>query len=90
MEDISIGIDLGGSHVAIGVVSKNGKIIEQFEKDFTIKEKIELIKVAVNFIVKKITYLQKKYSFTNFGIGIPGTIFNGIVLKSVNLRVRKL
>ena len=36
-----IGIDLGGSHVAIGVVNNEGKILEQFEKDI---ETIENIK----------------------------------------------
>ncbi len=30
---MKIGIDMGGSHVAIGIVNENGKIIEKFEKD---------------------------------------------------------
>lgn len=47
MEKVNIGIDLGGSHVSIGVVDNNGKIKEQFEKDFTIKEKENLIEVAI-------------------------------------------
>jgi len=29
---MKIGIDLGGSHIAIGVVDNNGRIIEKFEK----------------------------------------------------------
>ena len=28
-----IGIDLGGSHIAIGVIDKNGKILEKKKKD---------------------------------------------------------
>ena len=47
MEKVNIGIDLGGSHVSVGVVDDNGKIKEQFEKDFTIKEKENLIEVAI-------------------------------------------
>ena len=39
MKDINVGIDLGGSHVAIGVVNNEGEILEQYEKDFTTKEK---------------------------------------------------
>mgnify|MGYP002966224924 CR=1 FL=1 len=39
MSNINVGIDLGGSHVAIGVVNNEGKILEQFEKDYTVKEK---------------------------------------------------
>ena len=46
-EKINIGIDLGGSHVSVGVVDNNGKIKEQYEKDFTIKEKENLIEVAI-------------------------------------------
>ena len=42
MNNINVGIDLGGSHVAIGVVDNNGRILEQFEKDFTVKEKENL------------------------------------------------
>ena len=29
---MKIGIDLGGSHITIGVVNKNGKILEKTEK----------------------------------------------------------
>ena len=36
-QNIKIGIDLGGSHVSVGVVDENLKIIEQLEKDFTIE-----------------------------------------------------
>ena len=39
MDNIKIGIDLGGSHVSVGVVNDKFQIIEQFEKDFTVDEK---------------------------------------------------
>ena len=29
---MKIGIDLGGSHIAIGIVDRNGKILEKVEK----------------------------------------------------------
>ena len=29
---MKIGVDLGGSHIAIGAVDNNGKVIEKFEK----------------------------------------------------------
>lgn len=82
---INLGIDLGGSHVAVGVVSDDGKIFEQFEKDFTILEKSDLISVAMEFIVQNIDSLKRRYSFSKFGIGIPGTISDGVIVKSVNL-----
>ena len=46
-ERVNIGVDLGGSHVSVVVVNDNGEIIEQFEKDFTMKEKENLIEVAI-------------------------------------------
>ena len=84
-KNINVGIDIGGSHVAIGLVSNDGKIIEQFEKDFTVKEKSNLINVAIEYIVNIITGLKESYSFSKIGIGIPGTVQKGVILKSVNL-----
>ena len=37
---MKIGIDLGGSHIAIGVVDSNGKILEKVEKRIILKEKV--------------------------------------------------
>lgn len=87
MENIKIGIDLGGSHVAIGAVSPNGKILEQFEKDFTIKEKRDLLNVAIKYMVETIEHLKKKYSFRKIGLGVAGTISKGIIVRSVNLGI---
>ena len=88
-ENIKVGIDLGGSHVAIGIVTDEGKIIKQYEKDFTIKEKTDLIDVALSFIIKNINQLKEKYKFSKFGIGMPGTISNnGVIIKSVNLGIK--
>lgn len=87
MSDISIGIDLGGSHVAIGVVDGRGKILEQFEKDFTVKEKENVLPVAVRFIVDTLRELKQKYDLLEFGLGMAGAISDGVILRSVNLGV---
>ena len=47
MDNIKIGIDLGGSHVSVGVVNNNYQVIEQYEKDFTVEEKKNVINVAI-------------------------------------------
>lgn len=57
-KDINIGIDLGGSHVAIGVVDNRGKILEQYEKDFTVEEKKDLLNVAIKYMVEIINKLK--------------------------------
>ena len=36
---MKIGIDLGGSHIAIGVVNNEGKILEKVEKRLMTQEK---------------------------------------------------
>ena len=87
MSNISVGIDLGGSHVAIGVVDNAGRILEQFEKDFTVKEKENLLPVAVRFIVDTLRELKQRYDLLEFGLGMAGAICNGVILRSVNLGV---
>ena len=87
MKNINVGIDLGGSHVSVGVVNNEGIIIEQFEKDFTVKEKENILSVAIEFIVETINELKKKYEFFEFGLGMAGTISKGVILRSVNLGV---
>ena len=87
MENINVGIDLGGSHVAIGIVNNKGEILEQYEKDFTLEEKKDLINVATKYIIENINMLKKQYSFSKLGMGIAGAISNGVILKSVNLGI---
>ena len=57
---VKIGIDLGGSHVGVGVVDTKGNIIEIHEKDFTVEEKLRLIDVAIEYIVEIINELKNK------------------------------
>lgn len=87
-DQVNVGVDLGGSHVAIGVVDYEGRIIEQFEKDFSVEEKRDVLNVAINYIVDVVNCLKKKYMLDEFGVGMAGTIQNGVVLRSVNLGVR--
>lgn len=88
MKNIKIGIDLGGSHVSVGVVDENLKIIEQLEKDFTIEEKKILMEVAIEFIVETLNLLKSKYNFSSFGLGMAGIIKDGIVIHSPNIGIK--
>ena len=85
---MNIGIDLGGSHVGIGVVDNNGRILEKFEKDFSVEEKKELKNVAIQYIVDIVNKLKEKYEFSKVGLGVAGTVSNGVILKSVNLGIK--
>ena len=51
---MKVGIDLGGSHIAIGVVDENGRIIEKQERRILDKEKQEIKTFIEEYIIKNI------------------------------------
>lgn len=82
---MKVGVDIGGSHIAIGVVDNNGTIIEKFERRLMAEEKKDLKNFIEKYIVDKVEKTSKKYDIEKIGISIPGTIENKIIKKSVNL-----
>lgn len=85
---MKIGIDLGGSHIAIGVINDKNFIIEKTEKRLLAKEK-KYIKTAIeSYIIENVKDLTAKYKITEIGIAVPGTIYKKEIIKSVNLGVR--
>lgn len=82
---MKIGIDLGGSHIAIGLVDENGNIIQKKEKfleDKTnIKEKIE------EFITENAMQMSLLNNVESIGIAIPGTVSENKIIKAVNLGI---
>jgi glucokinase len=86
---MKIGMDLGGSHIAIGVVNDENKIIENYEKDFTKQEKDNIIETIEEYIKETVTNLKEKYNIEKIGIAVPGSIKNGIMMNCVNLGIEK-
>ena len=84
---MKIGIDLGGSHIAIGVIDDKGYIVEKIEKRLLSKDKKKIKETIENYIIKNTNELMSKYKIKEIGIAVPGTIKDGIILKSVNLGV---
>lgn len=85
---MKIGIDLGGSHIAIGVINNEGFILEKVEKRLLSKEK-KNIKTAIEcYIIENVKELNKKYKITEMGITVPGTVSGTEIIKSVNLNVK--
>ena len=82
---MKIGIDLGGSHIAIGVVDNNGLIIEKQEKRIMANEKKDITTFIEKYIIENVNELIKKYKISSIGIAIPGTVDNFSIIKSVNL-----
>lgn len=84
---MKIGIDLGGSHIAIGVVDSNGRIEEKIEKRLLKKDKINIEESVENYIIENVEKLKKKYNIRKIGISVPGTVSKDKIVKSVNLNI---
>ena len=80
---MKIGIDLGGSHIGIGLINKNNEIMDKLEKDWSKEEKENLWTILPITMKMMIKELLEKNSITNIeciGIGVPRSrIKNGIV-----------
>lgn len=85
---MKIGIDLGGSHIAIGVVDNKGFILEKIEKRIMAKEKKDIKNAIESYIISNAKELMSKYKITEVGIAVPGTINGTEIVKSVNLGVK--
>lgn len=85
---MKIGIDLGGSHIAIGVVDKNGKILEKIEKRLTSVEKKDIKKSIEEYIIEQASQFRQRYDITEIGMAIPGWAENGVIMSSGNLGIK--
>lgn len=88
MANMKIGIDLGGSHIAIGVVDKDGKILDKREKRLRGIEKKAIKKTIENEIITNVKEYSKLYKINEIGIAVPGTVSKEKVIKSVNLGLK--
>ncbi len=92
---MNIGIDIGGSHIGVGLVGASGKIINKKEVDITEKDKKNIEKMIVNTIIEFIKNILKEQDITTkevgyIGIASPGTIENNCIYNVVNLGLEKL
>lgn len=88
---IRIGVDIGGSHVAVGVV-RDGTLIDFIDRDLTGQDKINIKKSLVDIIIQLINDVidDVRLSISDIdliGIAAPGTIKNNIIVKSPNLGI---
>ncbi len=84
---MKIGIDLGGSHIAIGVINNDCYIVEKVEKRLLAKEKKDIKTSIESYIIKNVKSIMEKYKISEIGIAVPGTIHGTEIIKSVNLNV---
>ncbi|APC40623.1 ROK family protein [Clostridium estertheticum] len=88
-----IGIDLGGTNIAIGIVDENGKIIhEESCETRSEREPQELIDDMIGLVLKVLDeYHMQLNEITAIGVGIPGLADkDGNVIFCVNLGWRNV
>ena len=68
-----IGIDLGGSHIGLGLVDKD-KIVYKFEKNFTKEDKNNIEQTIKKYIFEGIENISKVENIANIemiGVATP-------------------
>lgn len=91
-----LGIDLGGSHIGIGLVDPcNGKIIKKVEQDIQVKKDVNAY--ILEFINSNIYYFTQNDNIDFIGIAGPGdpnqkelTIYNLVNLGIENLNLKEI
>lgn len=80
---MNIGIDIGGSHIAVGLVNKDNKIILKKEHNWTKEEKMDLFKSVEQYSKKYIKeIIDENQEIEKIGIGFPAAnIVNGVINK---------
>lgn len=82
---MKIGIDIGGSHIGIGLVNSNGTIILKEEK--FIKEKSNIEKKIEEYITENVIKMLQAYYINEIGIAVPGTVTGTKIVRAVNLGI---
>ena len=82
---MKIGIDLGGSHIAVGVIDSNGNVLSKKEVQILKEDENNIKDIIENYIFEAVDEYSKTYTIEQVGIAIPGTVSKTTVVKSVNL-----
>lgn len=85
---MKIGIDIGGSHLAIAKVNNEGRIIEKIEQDIIKQEEME--KYIVDYVDKAIEKLSKTADIEEIGVSAPGNPKGTIITNLVNLGLTQI
>lgn len=91
---MKIGIDVGGSHVGLGIVDKKGKLVLKKEKDYD-KRQEDMSNIVLETIIELIYKIIdenniKKEEIESIGLAFPGTVSETTVIKAENLGIENL
>lgn len=93
---MKIGIDIGGSHIGIGLINSSGKIVEKTEKNMSIGlQNGKYEEILITTIVELIGELLAKAKINIsrielIGIAVPGTVSKTQIVKADNLHIKNL
>lgn len=93
---MKIGIDIGGSHVAVGLINQTGTIICKSEQSISNKlNEEDFPKTLINVILEQIQIVleESKKDITSvnlIGIAVPGMVSKTNIIKAENLHIREL
>lgn len=85
---MKVGVDIGGSHIAIALVNQEGKILEKIEEDI-VKDK-NLKQYVVHYVDKGIEKLNKNGDIEGIGIAVPGSPSGTVAKNLVNLGIEEI
>lgn len=77
-----IGVDLGGTQVRVGVVSQDGKVLEEIIEKSNPENGRDKV---LNLIFEMIDKLKFKNGVKGIGLGVPGPVVDGVMKISTNL-----
>ena len=91
---MKIGIDLGGSHVGVGLIDED-RILLARDKNFSDEDRKDIRRAIFSFVDSLISEIlkEKNIKMSNIeliGIASPGTISNEIIVKAENLGIENL
>ena len=89
---MKIGVDIGGQHVAVGLVENDNLVIDKSEL-YSAEDREHIEDAIVEKIVREINEILEENNITmdqieSIGIGSPGTISGGSIVKAGNLGLK--
>ncbi len=91
---MKIGIDVGGSHIGMGIINEKHELVFKREKDYHIRND-DMSDIVLNTIIELMESLIKEgkvdiKEIESVGIAVPGTVSKGTIIKAENLGIKNL
>ena len=78
---MKIGIDLGGSHIAVGLIQSNGNILSKKEVQILKEDEKNITDIIENYICTSVAEITEFNSVDEIGIAIPGSLNKTTIIK---------